>query len=553
MKVIGNYRADLRLDLKDSGAIWSDAELDRCVERAVADLTRFRPLEKSAEFIVDATVSAESFTTPEATDPDYFVDDMDISASVDGSTCTLVSRTPDVPRPVKVSITDAKELGNEVATSIHDLVIIVKGRDVDGNYMEEYFYLADGLVQTGKKYFAAVTEVEIDEIDNNGANDKLDVGTGTNEGVFVQLANKPIQFNSDAITGFTRYADYIMDYYNGRIAMKTGGTMVVATAYNIAYTKSKVSVDISDLTDLIRVERVEYPVGTVPEELSTKEVWGSILTVTSVGLASQAEASDKQHVLVHYLAQHQIPGASSPGTYPSFLDWTVELAASAYALFIEALQHELAAVTAIGTATTGMLGALANAETYLIDNTTDDAESKLAAIATDIALLRDAIHKDGTPDTGALFEANALLLEVSSIDLDVATVGAVAWLLEGELLINTVNLGENVPALFAEYAKAKTQIGQTRVQAALGLVQEASARLSNLRTYLEEAGAWTRISEDFLAQAVQYKAAADSDLWIADRYREEAIERRNEAWAIWSSPPQYAPQYTLAQRAQPKE
>ena len=30
-------RADLRTDLKDSGALWSDSELNRCIEKAVAD------------------------------------------------------------------------------------------------------------------------------------------------------------------------------------------------------------------------------------------------------------------------------------------------------------------------------------------------------------------------------------------------------------------------------------------------------------------------------------------------------------------------------------
>ena len=350
MKVISDYRADLLLDLK--GVIttdWSGGELDRCVERAVADLTRFRPLQKSAEYTVDATVSAESFTTPAASDPDYFVDNKGLAASVDGETVTtattpaLAAQTPDVPRPVMITVTDD-------GTTITDLVIIVKGRDAGGSYMEEYFYLAGGLVQTGVKYFATVTEVELEEIAGRSANDKLDVGTGSHFGVYVQLANKPIKFNSDAISGYTKDTHYIMDYYNGRIAMKDAATgdMVVATAYSIAYTKSKITIDLSDLDDLVRVERVEYPVGTVPQEMSTKEMWGSILTITSDNLASQAEMSDAEHVLVHYLAQHQPPGASVSGTYPSFLDQTVELAASAYALFIKALQYEHQAATDFG-------------------------------------------------------------------------------------------------------------------------------------------------------------------------------------------------------------
>lgn len=546
-KVIGNYKTDLLTDLK--GVIttdWSATELDRCVERAVADLSRFRPLQKSKEFIVDAEVATESFTTPAASDPDYFVTTVSLNGKADGSTLTLAKRTPDVPRPMKITITDG-------STVITDLVIIVKGRDVDGNYIEEYFYLAGGLVQTLEKYFAAVTEIEIDYMVDEDATCSIVVGTGTQFGVYVQLANKPIKFESDAITSYTRDTHYTMDYFGGRIAVKdaTSGDMVAETAYNIKYTKSRISVDLSSLTDLIRVERVEYPMGTVPQGMSTIEMWGNILTLTSEGLASQTETTDKEHILVHYLAQHQPPSTSSPGTYPSFLDWTVELAASAYALFIKALQYELAAATAIGTASAGMLEALANVEVYLIDNTADDAESKLTNIDDDIALLRDAIHKDGTPDTGALFEANALLLEVSSIDLDEATHGAVKMLQTGHPLINQLNDGgPDVPTKYADFARAGTQSGMARIQAATGLIQEAATRLANLRTYIEEAGAWSRIAEDFLSQAVQFKNAADIDLQLADRYRAEAIERRNEAWMIWSSPPQYAPQYTLGQRRQ---
>ena len=77
-KTIAHYRADLRLDLKDSGALWSDAELDRCVEKAVADYSRFVPRQMSQEITIDAEVTSESFTTPAVEDTDYFVSTMSI-------------------------------------------------------------------------------------------------------------------------------------------------------------------------------------------------------------------------------------------------------------------------------------------------------------------------------------------------------------------------------------------------------------------------------------------------------------------------------------------
>ena len=400
MKVINDYLVDLRLDLKDSGAVWSDAELKRCVERAVADYSRFRPRERTAQFIFDAAkVDDESFTTPAATDPDYFVDDKDISASADGDTCTLAAKTPDVARPVKITVTDAD-------TSITELIIIVKGYDSDARYVTEHFFLANGLVQTGTQYFAIVTEVEIDKISGATAADKLDVGTGATAGVWIQLANKPIRFQTDAdLTGFTRYTDYDMDYSKGRIAMRSGGSMADGTAYTIDYYKSLLTIDISSLTDLVRVERVRYPAGNVPQDYSTFEIWDGKLTLTSDGMQSQAEGSADEHIIVEYSAQHQPPNTSSPGTHPPFLDWTIELAASAYALFIEALQHELQAATDLTEIrdTLGYLGigganptlvykdiddALVNVKKYLDNNSDEDAAGMIKGITDNVAQIR---------------------------------------------------------------------------------------------------------------------------------------------------------------------
>ncbi|KKK50145.1 hypothetical protein LCGC14_3127960, partial [marine sediment metagenome] len=188
-KTIAHYLTDLRTDLKDSGTLWSDAELTRCVERAVADYSRMVPREMSKEITVDAVVTSESFTTPTVEDTDYFVTTWDISAKDDGDIATLAASIPDVPRPVKITITDA-------STSMTQLVIIIKGYDDDGKYIEEFFYLEGGLVQTGQHYFALVAEVELDEITGEGAGDEMIVGTGDEDGVFVKLANKPIKSGS---------------------------------------------------------------------------------------------------------------------------------------------------------------------------------------------------------------------------------------------------------------------------------------------------------------------------------------------------------------------
>lgn len=649
-KTIAHYRSDLRLDLKDGSTLWSDAELDRSIEKAVADLSRFIPLQKQVEFTVDAEVSSESFTTPAAGDTTYYENALDISGVSDGQKITLDKTRPDIPRPVILTVVDADE-------SITQLHFIVKGYDVAGVYIEESFWLKDGLVQTGKVYFASIAEGEIDEIAGNGAADTLSLGTSSNIGVQVQLSTVGIKFQSETISSKTRDTDYEMDYSNGRITMKSGGSLGDATAYNIKYTKSRIVVDISSIKeDLIRIERIEYPVGQIYQNFSNREIWGDTITITG-DANTQVEMSDQEHVLVKYLAQHSPPGDQSAGSYPEFLDVTVQLVAGAYALFIKAVQYEHQSVTdlaslrteldlttgvhtltataldkvttyvsdadtaldaaivqfaaaatalgkinsdetrtyltdadtALGAAVTQLAasatalakinnddgktyltdadGALdsaataiakvityletntdenskthltkittdiaglrtailtaqdaANAEldagdfravathlseadsaldkvtTYLEDNTNEDSKSHLTKITTDIADLRTAIAT-------ALTAANTYLDEVDTTDLGQANVGAEAYLETGDDLINQLNDGgETVANKYAEYSKTRALHGQTRTQSAIGYVQEATTRINNLLSYIQQADGWGGIATGFINEAVQ--------------------------------------------------
>ena len=532
-KTIAHYRTDIRTDLKDTAAIWSDAELDRCIERAVSDLTRFRPLEKTLEVTIDAIVTSESFTTPAASDPNLYVDDDDISAIDDGDLPTLTGVfRPDVPRPVLVTVTDAD-------ASITQLVIIVKGYDVDNSYIEEYFYLEGGLVQTGNKYFALVTEVEIDEITGEAAGDKLDVGTGAANGVFVQLANPSIKFSSEAITSFALDTDYIMNYARGRIAMKSGGGLSVATAYTIGYTKSRIDIDLASIIDdLIRIDRVEYPTGDIQQNFANKEIWGSILTLTG-DANTQVETTDSEHVLVKYYGEQSPPNDQSRGSYPEFLDSTVQLVASAYALFIKALQYEHAAVTSI----TAVDAALINVTKYLNNNSQEDAVEMLKNITDDVAELRTKIR----------VAADAMatdLAAVITVDLDQATVGASGLLETGDDTIDKLNDGMNVPALYAEYSRTRTQVAGARLQTAAILAQEVAGRLNDASLYLGQSAGYAKIAEDFLAQSNQYQTEANSNLVLADRWRTEAIERRNEAFVFWANPTNYAASFVSGARSQ---
>ena len=128
------HRATLRTDLKDSGALWSDAELNRSIQRAVEDLSRHLPKESIHEETTSFTVTGESFTTPATADVDAIVAAQTLNGKSSGDTLTIADKTPDVPRRLTVKLTDAD-------ASITALTIIVKGYDQDGHYIEESWTL----------------------------------------------------------------------------------------------------------------------------------------------------------------------------------------------------------------------------------------------------------------------------------------------------------------------------------------------------------------------------------------------------------------------------
>src|SRR4030042_280053 len=98
-------RSDLRLDLKDSGSLWSDAELNRCVEKAVSDLSRFKPRGKILEKSLQFAVTDESWTSPATTSLTAIVNAQSINVAAPAN--LTISGQPDVPRVLTLTITDA--------------------------------------------------------------------------------------------------------------------------------------------------------------------------------------------------------------------------------------------------------------------------------------------------------------------------------------------------------------------------------------------------------------------------------------------------------------
>ena len=532
------FRIELRRDLKDSSTLWSNAELNRCIQRAVDDLSRFLPLEKVYEETLDFDIEDETLTTPAAASATYVVNAITLDGESDGSTLTISNTRINPPRRLTVTLTDANY-------SVTELVITVKGYDQDGHYIEESWslpqLLVSGTAYQGKLYFSRVTGVILNKVGGSiAAGDTVSVGTGNAYDSYVFLANRPIKPGTETVTNaagtteYTRDTDYTMDYVNGAIKYINGGDMDAGTSYLIDYTKSKLGINIADLLPSIsRIQRVEYPANQIPQQFSSFNIIGDFMYIASkIEGKSQEEMSSgsNYHIAIYYETKHSPPGESSPGSYPAVLDEVICIGASAYALLIKALQYEHQAITDAAYVDT----ALDKVATYLETNgTTDNALDVLANITDNITDLRTAVKT-------AVDAANAYLDAVSTTDLDASTPdSAVEALKKYEDKIDLVNIGASVGELGATYARAWTEIANARTSAALGYLQEAGQRLDNIRTHVEEAGGWNRMADTFVAEANSRISNVQSYLQVAERFRTEAIERRNEFHSILRDKSEY--------------
>jgi len=113
--------------------------------------------------------------TPDAAGTTNAADQKDLDAV--GAMANPVS--PDVPRNIKMTVTDADD-------SITYLKVTVLGTDILGRVLTEIFYITAagvGKVQAGNKIFATLTSITVDKVTGGVAADKLDFGWSTLIGV----------------------------------------------------------------------------------------------------------------------------------------------------------------------------------------------------------------------------------------------------------------------------------------------------------------------------------------------------------------------------------
>lgn len=663
-------RSDMATDLKiTEGTELTAAELNRGLERAVADLSRFLPREKIYEESLQFAVTGEEVTMPVDTDVDRIVTSTVLTSHAAGYSMSIAGQ-PDVPRVLTITINDAN-------ISITGMTFIVQGTDRDDLALTEHFHFTFGMhvagestTLTGKKEFKTVRTIEINQLTGSWSGDTVTVGVGAYTDVWVSLANKPVKWGSERdvtdvdANALARNTDFYIDYMKGRIKAISGGDIVASDTVTISYTKGQLWVDISALADFIRVDRVEYPVGQIPQTLVQHDVWGDIVTITGGSeQEEQGSMAEDKHIRVYYSAEHQPPTEYSPGSVPEFLENTILMAAEAYALFTYASKQEVAAETRLASAASQLSSAnsahtllstaMTNIKKYLDNNSTSDAKTSLAsangdhsAFGTALTNLKKYLDNNNTTDAAGLLDdinndTEALRLAIAAaldaanayLDLvanDITVANAVrakyietvnyvdggtepdilAYLTSGDALLNTVAVGgesTEVMEAYRRYAETVSaalvgaferdrafyiQNATARTNAALAYVQEAAQRLSEVRSYIERSAGYATISslfgreaearvasintylrqaegyatvaatfareaEDriatinaYVAEAAQYVQTAGGYMALADRFRAEAIERRNEVYSIWRDRRQYIGDYVQSSMKQ---
>jgi hypothetical protein len=368
-------------------------------------------------------------------------------------------------------------------------------------------------------------------------------------GVAVTLGNSMIKVASEVVkttngvTTFVRDTDYTMNYAGGTITPKTlaqGGTMLTLTGYHISYSKMKIGCNLSSISStLMQISRVEYPAGQTPQEYVSFQRWGDYIFLTS-GLESQSSLSESKHVFIYYTTDHTPPDTNR-GTYPEFLDSTVLIGAMSYALYIKSYKALLAVATDLGAATTALGATAPTSPTLPTVTSSPTITTELADVDTAL----DTISTLVTSSTGDLTTLKAYLVK------------AEAYLTTGDDFIDTVNIGGEISQVYKLYADAEANIAavlgrdsDTYVNIVSGRIGEAKGRIDIVNAILEKfklesdnyASTGKVINDKYgtdvnlfltkLGAAEKYIASATQNLGLAERYRAEAIDKKQEFWAV---------------------
>ena len=349
--------------------------------------------------------------------------------------------------------------------------------------------------------------------------------------VWVTLANKRIRAKTVTVTGsggtpaYKINTDFLMDYAGGRIQALSTGAIPDATALEITYTVMEVYIDLSGLTDLTRVYRVEYPAGDMAARAQTFYTWDGFLVITGLDQQSQQALAENEHVWVYYQAEHIMPTIEVPGTWPPHLDEVLIKGAEAYVLITKAVSTRLSAQTRVesaGVALSKIAAALTSAEAALVSANTQSATAAtdldgVAAYVTTLVAALEAVAADLVSAERALDSADTAagnaITDLANVDADLASARAALASIGGVLVGALSRLNDASSYL----AQAKSDLDNVdtelstaaiRMTSALTQLAGATAPLANITARIADANAKIAISVAILDKADTAIAAA---------------------------------------------
>lgn len=333
----------------------------------------------------------------------------------------------------------------------------------------------------------------------------------------VTLANKRIKpkseavKNSDGSVTYERDTDYTMDYVSGTITTITaaaGGSIVGSSNNQIDYTILEVYVDISSLTDLIRIFRVEYPGGQVPANFQTYYTWGNLLALSSSGRESQQRLASGEHLWVYYHAKHTTPDKDTDATWLPQLNEVILKGAQAYCLVTKAmeLRHSVRTRhTSVATAL-GELAAIATLIDTALTDTRDQASSSVAdmsSIDAHISTMVATLASAGTflsSASSAVVDAQAQgeLVAANIVEADAPIESALTKLASVDVLIAKTTTMLNDARTYAGNSVGPENDAKAYLDAIVPLIEDSDKKLDDIDAYRAQAEAFIDFAEGAL-------------------------------------------------------
>lgn len=689
------YRTELKLDLKDATTLWSNDELDRCVERAVADLSRFIPLEAIYEYTIDYTVTAESSTAPAAatwkdlahkpikpesetvtTDPvgTTYTRDTDYTMDYINGKYTIIATG---------SITEAdsllfgytkSRLGIDISAIISALIRVVKveypvdkvpQQFVSFNIWNEFMYIGSQKVGesqiqlTDKEHIAIYYDKEhtFPTVSADGSyQEYLDQVICIGAGAYALLI-KAIQYEHQSVTDLASSRTALGNLSGIHTAVGTALGNLAAIHVLTDAALDKIATYATDADTAL--DAFITAIAFAPTALAKVDTYLAGASESTKALLAQI-ATDAAS-----LRTAMITAVVAAKAYLDEVDTTDLVGAEG--VWADEVKHILDYVLVRGSttgtfvaeeeATGGTSSAVAIVKVVGTNYIT--FQMKVGSFSTDETITGagaatiTATEIETNPTAEEFLELGDSTIDITSILTDVETAldkiatevaAGKTYIETGDDKINTVNVGDNVPELYRDYANVEVGLGAgyrqeaserlrkatlqqqqaelyrryaeaalemarlwenkrrdflsqatARINAAMGYVQEAESRLSNLRSYIEQGNAYATIAngftaeadgrtavarsyveeaaqrlamsrgyaeeasgrmaeidrylsevgarlselDDYVAEADRYIGLAGSDRELADRFKAEGIERRNEFWSILRDKSEY--------------